>query len=108
MSDFLYAGDSGDIFVDIDDSDGLPQPLGALTEATWELKRSEYDEDALLTKELDDGIVVTNPTTGGIRIRIDEGDTDDMFGPYVYFITCWVDGKKYTVLKDILILGKSA
>lgn len=75
----MTRGDTKSFTITLTDDDGLPLDVTGMS-LIFTVKRSRFDADAdaVISKEVDDGIVVDDPTTGEAVLTIEPGDTSGL------------------------------
>lgn len=76
----MTRGDTATFTITLTDGDGDALDLDDVTNLRFTVKRSVFDsdDDAIIAKELGDGIAVLDPDDGTARITIDPDDTEDL------------------------------
>lgn len=86
--DAYTAGDFLDLNVAVLDKDGAAVELSLVQNVRWGLFRTTVGGQPqgapLLSKELGNGIAVTDGPAGRFRVRIENGDTSGMAGNYYH------------------------
>lgn len=99
----MYSGNSRKLTVYVTDKSGKRIDMSNYKAIKWVLKQKGR---LLCTKELNQGIVLTEPTEGRLDITLDPEDTDNRYGEceHCLVITDELDGV-YTVLTGYAVLN---
>ena len=83
----FFSGDTLDINIPVTSPDGTVYDLSGVATVGWELREGKVGSpvgSALVSKSLDDGIVITDAPGGIMVVHLDPSDTDDLYGVYMY------------------------
>ena len=107
ISDFnMVAGDTKTLVVTVKDSSGNPVNIAGAA-ILWRASRS-IRKTAALSKEVNDGIVISDGPNGQFTVSLDPADTDDMHGEYYHEaqVTA-LDGTISTVLRGAMKVDRA-
>lgn len=76
MSDLVAVrGDTQEYLITLTDSSDEPLSLDGV-DVRFTAKRHYADAEPFMSKSIDDGVTVTDPSSGQVVVRIEAGDTD--------------------------------
>ena|SRR5437764_15345572 len=82
----MYSGETKNINITINEQDGVtPVDLTGAT-ITWHLKGSLRSGNILVSKDNNNGIIITDTANGKIRVQLSPADTSGLNG--IYYHVC--------------------
>lgn len=78
----MYAGDSKEINVQVTDSGNAKNIVGATI--VWAMMNSPDNQNYIVKKSTDGGILITDGENGRFRISLDPADTEEVTGGFYH------------------------
>lgn len=79
----MFAGDTKDIVVTVDDGDGIPVNLTGAS-IKWVLKKATVTGAQQVLKTMANGIFLTDPLAGEFTVRLATADTNAISGKFYH------------------------